>query len=205
MFKYPYVHVLRISEATKTRLDEPIIYSPKYAVEWPSLAANSAGDVGGSIMWGGGAFEENCAAVVHDSRSGPGFWEFHKLASSKADTAQAKSGDYTTSRGVGTGWISACYTVGSGGDTGSVHPQYFAFSRTPDSLQPPCVVPNVVGKTLAKARAKIKSRGCRVGKITRAKSAKRQKGRVIRQKPAPATQRGHNAKVSLWIGRGPKR
>ena len=163
LFKYPYVHVLRISEATKTRLDEPIIYSPKYAVEWPSLAANSAGDVGGSVMWGGGAFEENCAAVVHDSRSGPGFWEFHRLAGSSADTPQAKSGDYTTSRGVGNGWVSACYSVRAG----SVHSQYFAFSRTSVALQPPCVVPSVVGKTLAKARAKITSRDCRLGKVTR--------------------------------------
>jgi hypothetical protein len=200
-FKYPYVHVLRINEATKTRIDEPIIYSPTYAVQWPSLAANSAGDVGGSVMWGGGAFEENCAAVVHDSLSGPGFWELHRLATSSADTSQAKSGDYTTSRGVGNGWVSSCYSVRGGGDTGSVHPQYFAWSRQSTSLQPPCVVPNVVGKSLAKARAKLKSRDCRVGKIKRIKSTKRKKGRVVRQKPAVDTQLGHNGKVSLWIGR----
>ncbi len=200
-FKYPYVHVLRINEATKARIDEPIIYSPSYAVEWPSLAANAAGDVGGAVMWGGGAFEENCGAVIHDSRSGPGFWEFHRLAGSSADTPQAKSGDYTTSRGVGNGWVSACYSVRAG----SVHSQYFAFSRTSVALQPPCVVPSVVGKTLAKARAKITSRGCRLGKVTRIKSTKRKKGRVIRQKPAPDTQLGHNAKISLWVGRGPKR
>jgi hypothetical protein len=200
-FKYPYVHVLRINEATKTRIDEPIIYSPSYAVEWPSLAANAAGDVGGAVMWGGGAFEENCGAVIHDSRSGPGFWEFHRLASSSADTSEAKSGDYTTSRGVSNGWISACYSVRAG----TVHSQYFAFSRTSDALQPPCVVPNVVGKTLAKARVKITSRDCRVGKVTRIKSTGRKKGRVIRQKPAPDTQLGHNAKISLRVGRGPKR
>ena len=200
-FKYPYVHVLRINEATKTRIDEPIIYSPSYAVEWPSLTANAAGDLGGAVMWGGGAFEENCGAVVHDSRSGPGFWEFHRLAGSSADTSQPKSGDYTTSRGVGSGWVSACYTVRAG----SVHSQYFAYSRTSDALQPPCVVPNVVGKTLAKARAKITSRSCRVGKVRRVKSTNKQRGRVIRQKPALDTQLGHNAKIALWVGRGPKR
>ena len=48
----------------------------------------------------------------------------------------------------------AVETVEAGGDTGSVHPQYFAFSRTPDSLQPPCVVPKVVGKRLRLARTK---------------------------------------------------
>jgi hypothetical protein len=204
-FKYPYVHVLRIDEATKTRIDEPIIYSPKYAVEWSSLAANSAGDVGGAVMWGGGAYEENCGAVVNDPTSGPGFWEFHNLVSSKGDTSAAKSGDYTSSRGDGTGWVSACYTVGRRGDNGSVHPQYFAFSRTPDSLQPPCDVPKVVGKTLRIARANLKSRHCRVGKVSYVKSTKRQKGRVVRQKPRTDTQLGINAKVSLWVGRGPKR
>ena len=128
---------------------------------------------------------------------GPGFWEFHRLASSSADTSQPKSGDYTTSRGVGNGWVSACYTVRAG----SVHTQYFAYSRTSDALQPPCVVPNVVGKSLAKARTAIKSRACLVGKIKRVKAPKRKKGRVIRQKPASDTQLGHNGKVSLWLGR----
>ena len=39
-------------------------------MEWPSLAANAVGDVGGAVMWGGGAFEENCGAVIHDFRIG---------------------------------------------------------------------------------------------------------------------------------------
>src|SRR5205085_2079499 len=137
-FTFPYVHVLRIDEATKTRIDEPIIYSPTFAVQWSSLAANASGDLGGAVMWGGGSFEENCAAVIHDSAvTAPAFWEFHTLGSSSSDTAQAKSGDYTTSRGVGNGWVSACYLVSGSGDSGSVHPHSFSYGRQDAGPPPP--------------------------------------------------------------------
>jgi thermitase len=73
------------------------------------------------------------------------------------------------------------------------------------ALEPPCVVPNVVGKRLAAAKLKVKSRHCKVGALRYVKSTKKKKGRVVREKPAPGKHLGNNAKVSLWIGRGPGR
>jgi thermitase len=72
------------------------------------------------------------------------------------------------------------------------------------AFKPPCVVPNVVGRRLAPAKAAIKARHCRVGAVRYLKSAKR-KGRVVRERPAAGTRLGNNARVSLWIGRGLRR
>ena len=69
-------------------------------------------------------------------------------------------------------------------------------------LTPPCVVPNVVGKKLAAAKAAVKSRHCRVGHAAYVRSAATKKGRVVRQRPAPGRQLGSNGAVRLWLGRG---
>jgi subtilisin family serine protease len=70
------------------------------------------------------------------------------------------------------------------------------------SLKPPCVVPNVVGKKLAAAKAAVKGRHCKVGHVGYLKSTGKKKGRVIRQSPAPGRHLGSNAAVKLWLGRG---
>jgi hypothetical protein len=88
------------------------------------------------------------------------------------------------------GRLNACKALGGCGST---------------VLRPPCVVPNVVAKKLGAARLKIKSRHCKVGALRYIKSTKKQKGRVVRERPAPGKRLGNNARVSLWIGRGPGR
>jgi Ca2+-binding RTX toxin-like protein len=69
---------------------------------------------------------------------------------------------------------------------------------------PRCVVPRVVGKTLARARAAIRKGRCRVGKINRRFSTRRKKGRVLRQSPVGGRRLAVGAKVSLTIGKGPR-
>jgi beta-lactam-binding protein with PASTA domain len=65
------------------------------------------------------------------------------------------------------------------------------------------VVPNVIGLKLAKARAKISRRHCRVGKITRRHSNAAFKGRVLNQAPkASAKRRANGFRVRLTVGRG---
>jgi serine/threonine-protein kinase len=73
----------------------------------------------------------------------------------------------------------------------------FQFNRTPH-----CRVPNAKGKTLASAKKTIRSRNCRVGKITYAASGKVQKGDVTSQMPKPGTQLRLGAKVNLVVSRG---
>ena len=69
-------------------------------------------------------------------------------------------------------------------------------------LRPPCVVPNVRGKKLGAASSAIKTRHCKLGKVKYLKSTRKQKGKVIRQTPAPGKRLGSNAKVNLWLGKG---
>jgi PASTA domain len=70
---------------------------------------------------------------------------------------------------------------------------------------PACIVPKVVGKKLRGAKAAIRARHCKVGKVSYAKSTKKKKGRVIRQRPRAGSHRANGAKVNLVVGRGPKR
>lgn len=68
-----------------------------------------------------------------------------------------------------------------------------------------CVVPKVVGLSLKKAKAKIRQAHCRVGKIRKAPSTTKRKGKVLVQKPKRGKVLKPGAKVNLTIGRGPKK
>ena len=64
-----------------------------------------------------------------------------------------------------------------------------------------CVVPNVRGKKLAKAKTRIVRAHCRVGKVKRIASHKK-KNTVIAQRPRPGKRLKKGAKVTLKISRG---
>jgi PASTA domain/Divergent InlB B-repeat domain len=66
----------------------------------------------------------------------------------------------------------------------------------------PCVVPNVVGKTLPAARAAIKKAFCSVGKVATAASSTVQRGRVISQRPPYGKRLKQHAKVNLVVSKG---
>lgn len=67
-----------------------------------------------------------------------------------------------------------------------------------------CVVPKVVGRRLAVARAAIVRRHCRVGAVRRAYSRAR-RGVVIRQSPRAGRRLRAGARVSLLVSRGRRR
>jgi serine/threonine-protein kinase len=67
------------------------------------------------------------------------------------------------------------------------------------------VVPNVYGKTLAKASARIRKANCRVGKIVKAFSRLKKRGMVLAEKPKPGTALRSGAKVNLILGKGPRK
>ena len=66
----------------------------------------------------------------------------------------------------------------------------------------PCVVPAVVGETLAAARAAIRRSHCRTGRVTRTRSTTVRKGRVVAQRPAPGRRLANGARVNLVVSRG---
>ena len=74
-------------------------------------------------------------------------------------------------------------------------------SSGPAPFKPACQVPRVLGLRLAKARARIRSRHCRLGKVAYRHVPRRKRGHVLRQRPAAGRHLGGGAKVSLLIGR----
>ena len=65
----------------------------------------------------------------------------------------------------------------------------------------PCLVPNLVGKTLNAAKAAIRKAFCSVGKVTMVASSKA-KGEVISQKPPHGRRLKQHAKISLVVSKG---
>jgi uncharacterized delta-60 repeat protein len=64
-----------------------------------------------------------------------------------------------------------------------------------------CVVPNVKGQSLRRAKSAIVAAHCQVGAIKRTASRKASKGRVLSQKPAAKARRSEGAKVRLRVSR----
>jgi thermitase len=97
------------------------------------------------------------------------------------------------------GRLNACKAVGGCGPAGPPPPP----PPPPPPFKPPCVVPNVIGAKLAKAKSKIKARHCRTGKVRYIKSTKKKKGKVLRETPKGGKHLANSAKVNLWLGKGP--
>jgi hypothetical protein len=68
-----------------------------------------------------------------------------------------------------------------------------------------CVVPDVIGRLLARAKTRIIKTHCRVGTVRRKRSTLKKKGRVLAQNPAPGKKFHGGARVNLIVGKGPKR
>jgi PASTA domain/Divergent InlB B-repeat domain len=66
----------------------------------------------------------------------------------------------------------------------------------------PCVVPNVVGKTLHAAKAKLGKASCAVGKVNKAASSRVKKGHVVAQRPKPHKRLRPQARVNLVVSTG---
>jgi hypothetical protein len=67
-----------------------------------------------------------------------------------------------------------------------------------------CIVSNVVGKTLAAAKAAISRGRCATGLVRRAYSRRMKKGHVIAQRPRPRTRLPRGGRVHLVVSRGRK-
>jgi hypothetical protein len=65
-----------------------------------------------------------------------------------------------------------------------------------------CVVPDLIGQKLRKAKRKLKRANCSLGNVKKAPSSRGDKGRVIKQKPRPKTVKPAGAKVKVTVGKG---
>jgi hypothetical protein len=71
----------------------------------------------------------------------------------------------------------------------------------PPLVPPQCVVPRLVGKPLMTAWRRVVAAHCRLGKVRRVESARKRKGRVLRQRPAAGKRLPGDSRVNLTIGR----
>jgi hypothetical protein len=97
----------------------------------------------------------------------------------------------------------AAAPVGSGDGSGRWGTWWGKVGGSGTVLKPPCVVPKVVGLKLPAATTKLKSRSCKLGKVSKVKSTRRKAGKVVAQKPAAGKRLGNGAKVALSLGKGP--
>jgi hypothetical protein len=118
---YPYVMIVEVDQRTMRLADESLIWNPKYAYQYPAIAPNARGDLGGIVFRGGGKAYESCTALVRDALSTRrgSRWEAYDVASSNHDPAAPYTGDYLGVAKAGTAsntWAGSCMNVRGGAD-----------------------------------------------------------------------------------------
>jgi bacillolysin len=73
------------------------------------------------------------------------------------------------------------------------------------TAKPRCAVPDVRRRTVARARALLSARRCRLGRVTRAYSSKVGQGRIIRQSRRPGARLARGTRVNVAVSRGRRR
>jgi PASTA domain len=125
-------------------------------------------------------------------------------ASYNAGTVVNLTQSHPTSTSTFGGWNGDCTGIGATCQLTMNGNKTVVATFYQKATPPACVVPKVVGKRLRAAKTAIRARHCKVGKVSYAKSTKKKKGRVIRQRPRAGSHRANGAKVNLVVGRGPK-
>jgi len=131
-FAYPHIRVARFREANRTLINQPTIWHPNHAWQFPAIGVNNRGDIAGSAYWGGGAFYPTMVALIWDRYSSPPPpWENYGVVTS-ARGANAW-GDWYSSRRHGTNtntWITTGQSVRA---DNSVLAWYVWFGREQDA------------------------------------------------------------------------
>ena len=74
------------------------------------------------------------------------------------------------------------------------------FTANPPPPTTQCVVPKLKGKKLGAAKIAIRKAHCRVGKVTKVKSTRKHRNRVLSQNPKPGKHLREGSKVALKVG-----
>ncbi|HET8630233.1 MAG TPA: InlB B-repeat-containing protein [Thermomicrobiales bacterium] len=130
-FPYPYVHVVRINQASMTLIDEPVIWSSAAAWAYPGVGIDGRGAVGGSVAYGGGTYYPGSSVFVRDDLD-PTTWQFLDIREGTSGPTSNRWGDFLTARpasGTGDTWVASTFTLQSG----SVEPRFVWFGRQRDT------------------------------------------------------------------------
>jgi hypothetical protein len=139
-FPFPYVRISTFDTTTSlTHIDDIDIWSSDVAYMYPSASVNSAGQLGGTVMWGGGATHyASCSAWMADSPMAGDLVPLEHTTSIAGafgpTNSDARSGDYTLSEVYypdDTQFVGACFAYLS---LGSGTSKYIRFGRTPSDV-----------------------------------------------------------------------
>lgn len=136
-YPFPYIRISTFDTTTSlTPIDDIDIWSSDVAYMYPSASVNSTGQLGGTVMWGGGdTHYASCSAWMADSPLAGALVPLeHTTAIAGAfgpTNSSARSGDYTLSEVYypdDTQFVGACFAYLS---LGSATSNYIRFGRTP--------------------------------------------------------------------------
>jgi hypothetical protein len=133
---YPYVMTVEVDAATLADPQESLIWSPKYAYQYPAIAPNARGDLGGIVLRGGGKAFESCTAIVRN-RAAPRRWEAYTLVASNHNFGAPYTGDYlgaATTGPASNAWAASCLTLNGGANVRkNLRIHWLEFGRTRDA------------------------------------------------------------------------
>ena len=125
---FPYVKAVRLDADSMSVVDQPDIWNNNFAFAYPAAAPNRNGDVGVTMMYGGGQKFPGMLIGTWDDESSR--WRLHVARNGTNGPLDAKGGDYTTVRPHwpdGDTWAAVGYTLQGGNKQDSVQPQYVHF------------------------------------------------------------------------------
>jgi hypothetical protein len=146
--------------------------------------------------------------ALADKRYGNADFNVSATASSGLPVSFTASGSCTVSgstvhlTGPGSCTVTASQPGNATYNAAAGVPQTFSIAKKPVALK--CRVPKVVRKGLKAAKATIKRRHCRTGKVRYAYSRTRKKGIVISQSRRPGRVLPAKSKINLVVSRGRK-
>jgi subtilisin family serine protease len=133
--------------------------------------------------------------------------------SNRSFTLGGLSGSFPTDRGAaGTlSFTSGGCSIGPVSWTATTDgtPPWAVPPAPPPPPRPPavvrCVVPNVKGKTVARARLMLRSRRCALGRASRRYSGRVRRGKIITQSRRPGVRLARGTRVNVVVSRGKRR
>ncbi|MBI3329697.1 MAG: hypothetical protein HYZ81_23695 [Nitrospinae bacterium] len=135
-FPYPHVRVVRFSERTRGLLNEPTMWSSRFAWLYPTVGVNARGHIAGPIFWGGGLYYPSAAVFIWDDLSNtPPPWDTYFVVASTHGPAQNRWGDFLAARPHfpnSRTWIGTAYALQGGGDNANARPRFLWFGRARD-------------------------------------------------------------------------
>jgi hypothetical protein len=114
-------------------------------------------------------------------------------------TYNEPNGDAQGGVGVSCGSSSFCVAVPGGDGFNGQFSMYGTGSSAATGSR--CVVPNLIGMKLPRARQALRNHGCTLGAVTRRKAARRKRNRIIGEYPLPGRAYGRGTPVAVTVGR----